>query len=206
MSYSAANFATALRQLLPRGPAWEMEPDDVRSKVLLALGTELARFDSRADELKEEADPRTALVLLSAWEALVGLPDDVVTEIPSTVTERRIAILAKLIARGGQSRQYFIDLAASLGFNVTITEYSKQVARVGQLRIGERLYGGQWAFVWQVNVDLSSPALSGWARDVVIMRVGDRVGSRLRSWNGTLLEAWIQKHKPAHTLVYFVYA
>jgi uncharacterized protein YmfQ (DUF2313 family) len=207
MSQPAEVYARMLKQLLPRGAAWELEPGDVRTQVLQAIADALARVDARADELMEEIDPRTSLELLEDWERLVGLPDDVVTEIPSDIIQRRIAIITKLLARGGASRAYFIGLAAAMGFLVTITEYGPLVARVGKLRVGERIYGSSWAYVWQVNVDLDSPALSGWAPTVEVLRVGiGRVGQRLRSRSGTLLEGVFRKLKPAHTIVQFSYS
>jgi uncharacterized protein YmfQ (DUF2313 family) len=209
MSQSAAAYARVLRQLLPTGPAWIIEPDDVRAKALLAMAEELARLDARGDQLIEEMDPRTTLELLGEWERAVGLPDDVVTEIPATITERRIAVLQKLTASGGQSRQYFIDLAATSGFNVTITEYFKDVAaaRCGTMRCGLfRVYSTDAAFVWQVNVDLSSPGLAGGLQPSVWFRCGIwRCGERLRSWNGPILEDIIRRYAPAHTTVLFVY-
>jgi uncharacterized protein YmfQ (DUF2313 family) len=205
VSYSAEAYARQLQQLLPRGPAWEMETTDVRWKLLLGFAEEFVRVESRGEDLIDEVDPRTALELLPEWETAVSLPDDIVTEIPSTVTERRIAIITKLLARGGASRAYFIALAATMGFLVTITEYSSSVFRVGH-RVGQRLYGPAWAYAWQVNVSLSSPALEGWAANEIIFRVGHRVGNRLRNWNGPVLEALFRKLKPAHTVVLFSYA
>lgn len=206
MTQPAEAYARVLRQLLPRGPAWELEPEDLRSKVLLAIGDELARAEARGEEFIEEVDPRTTLALLGEWERAVGLPDDITTEIPATVTERRIAVLQKLLARGGASRQYFIDLAALSGFIVTISEYTPLVARAGRLRAGDRLYGTDWAYAWKVNVDLSSPALEGWTGTQIRFRAGQgRAGDRLNSWNGPVLQLLFELRKPAHTIVLFEY-
>lgn len=197
-----------LRQLLPTGAAWEIEAGDVRYRALLAIAEELARIDARGEQLIEEADPRTALELLGEWERAVGLPDDVVREIPLTITERRIAILQKLTASGGQSRQYFIDLASASGFNVTITEYGASVSRCGVARCGlASTYEETAIFFWQVNVDLSSPALAGGLQPSVWAQCGvARCGTRIRSWNGPILEAIIRRYAPAHTTVLFTYA
>lgn len=210
MSLPVEVYARMLRQLLPTGQAWEIEPGDVRSGALLAIAEELARVDARGDQLVEEADPRTALELLPEWEQLVGLPDDVMTEIPATITERRIAVLQKLTASGGQSRQYFMDLAAVSGFVVTITEYFADVdaARCGTMRCGLfRVQDVDTSFVWQVNVDLTSPGLAGGLQPSVWMQCGVwRCGERLRSWNGPILEDIIRRYAPAHTTVLFSYS
>lgn len=203
----ASAYKRQLLQLLPRGAAWEIELGDVRDKFLEAIAQELARVEARGVDLFNEGDPRTALEMLPDWEQAVSLPDSIVTEIPASVTERRIAILTKLLARGGASPQYFIDLAAVMGFLITITEYTSSVARSGRLRSGDRIYGTAWAYAWKVNVDLSSPALDGWAGASIIFRSGTgRSGGRLRSWNGPVLEAVIRLRKPSHTVVLFSYS
>jgi uncharacterized protein YmfQ (DUF2313 family) len=93
-----------------------------------------------------------------------------------------------------------------MGFLVTITEYTADVARVGTFRTGSRLYGPAWAYAWKVVVDTSSPALEGWIGQSVWFRTGTgRTGERLRSWNGPVLEAVIRLRKPAHTIVLFEY-
>lgn len=207
VSYSAEAYAHQLRQLLPRGAAWVMESTDNRWKLLLGLAEELARVHGRSEDLLKEIDPRTALELLPEWEELVGLPDEIVTSIPATVVERRIAIMQKLLARGGQSRAYFIELAAASGFLATIIEYTSSVARVGRFRCGDRLYGVGWSFTWRMNVSLSSPALEGWASTVVWLRTGSgRCGNRLRGWNGPVLQLVIRRAAPAHTTVLFTYS
>lgn len=210
MSQSPESYARALKQLLPRGAAWEMELTDVRAKLLLGIADTLARVEARGEDLVRESDPRTALELLADWERAVGLPDEVVTSIPLSVTERRIAVLQKLVPSGGQSRQYFIDLAAVSGFNVTITEYGGDVAaaRCGTARCGlSRLFSTDAAFQWTVNVDLSSPGLAGGLQPSVWARCGiARCGDRIRSWNGPILEAVVRRAAPAHTTVLFTYA
>lgn len=205
-----ASYARQLKSLLPPGPIWDFSPESTLTKLLTALAQELARVDGRAVDLVDEWDPRTALELLPDYEALLGLPDEVVTEIPLTVPERRIVILGRLLARGGASRQYFIELASTYGFNVTITEYFETVnaARCGTMRCGLfRVYDAEAAFVWQVNVDLSSPGLAGGLEPSVWFRCGIwRCGERLRSWNGPVLEDIIRRYSPAHTTVLFVYS
>jgi len=199
-------YGRMLHQLLPSASIWPRGSGSALVKLLASLGGELSRIHTRADVLQDEMDPSTALELLSEFERALGLPDDCMPA-TATVPERRTAVISKLTQRGGQSRQYFVDLAASLGFIVTISEFVDEVARVGRLRCGDRLYGTAWAYVWRVNVDLSSPALAGYVSTVTWARVGTmRCGDRLRSWNGTLLECVFQRAKPAHTRVQFVYS
>lgn len=190
----AADYQFLLFNLLPCGKAWPHERDTVLATLLLALADEPTRIDARVQDLLREAYPLTAFELLADWERTAGLPDGCVSA-SSTVGERRDAVLEKLARRGGQSRQFFIDLAARLGFAVTITEY--RPPRVGVMRSGDRLYGETWRFAWLVT---------GPAETYRYFRAGGSVsGERLRSWGNDVLECVINRLKPAHTVVRFAY-
>jgi uncharacterized protein YmfQ (DUF2313 family) len=104
----------------------------------------------------------------------------------------------KLTARGGQSPQYFIDLAAQLGYAVTIDEFS--AFRCDTHRVDtEPLNSWEWDFVWRVN----APPVA-----ITYFRADEsRVGEKLVTWSGTdRLECPIRKRKPAHTIVLFNYS
>ncbi len=149
-----------LDQLLPPGLLWVRSPGSVRDNLLMGIAAESARFEELTLALIDEADPRTTSDLLDEWEAWVGLPDPCV---PPSVTlsddERRANIVARLQAVGGQSRQFFIDLAASLGFTITITEFT--TFQVGVSGAGDPVGGTAWVYAWQVNTatDPDSPIL-----------------------------------------------
>lgn len=195
----AAAYARQLKQLLPPGALWGFGEGSWLSKALLAVADELARIDTRAQSLQDEWDPRTALETLDDWERVLGLPDDCLTTIPSAASERQAAITNKLTSRGGQSRQYFIDLAAGLGYTVTITEYALQVARAGRLRAGEPCYGEAWSFAWQVNLPISPEA------DVRFRAGQGRAGDPLSGYTQLDIQCIIQRAAPAHTVVLFGY-
>ena len=114
MGLTADAYLGQVQALLPPGLAWTREQDAVLTLLLQGLAEELARVDGRADDLVDEADPRTALELLQEWEAVCGYPDECL-ESGATPQERRAAVVARLTARGGQSRAYFIALAAVPG-------------------------------------------------------------------------------------------
>lgn len=109
------DYLAQLQALLPRGAAWPRDPNAVLTQVLEALAQEPARLHAEALALLDEADPRTTAQLLYDWERVAGLPSPCVTTEQSTA-ERRNALVARLTGVGGQSRQYFIDLATRLGF------------------------------------------------------------------------------------------
>lgn len=192
---NAAAYLQQLQALLPPGAAWSRERDAVLTKVLDALAQELARIDAAAEGLVDEADPRTTAQLLADWERVAGLPDGCVVA-TQTTAERRDSLVQKIANLGGQSRQFFIDLAARLGYTVTITEF--RPFRVGVNAVGDALNGDTSIFAWQVN------APAGTIRE---FKVGESaVGDPLRSWGDELLECIIERLKPAHTHVIFAYA
>lgn len=175
---NAESYARMLKKLLPPGRLWKLVQDSWISKVFLAIGDELARVHARAQDLLLESDPRTATEMLDEWEEFLGLPDDCDSPGSMTTTERRNAATQKLVSRGGQTPQFYIDLAAAFGVpGVTIDEFQYPVMRSG-FRSGARCYGIQWAYVWTVNIPgTSNPGL----------------------------ECRIERAKPAHTIVLFNY-
>ena len=194
MKAKSEDYQRQLIDLLPPGPAWSRNPESILGKLLHGQGEELARVHNRALDLIEEADPRTTLELLPDWERVAGLPEPCVDP-PDTLDERRTALVDKLTRLGGQSRQFFIDLAAKFGFVVTITEFKPFTA--GSLA-GDPVNSEEWQYAWQVN-----------APDTTItsvFRAGQSfAGDPLRDWGNELLECLINRFKPAHTHVEFVY-
>ncbi len=177
-------YARALKLLLPRGPVWLLESGSKIDRLLFALGDEFKRLVDRAAELIEETDPRTATETLEDWERFLGLPDDIITTIPATDAERRIAITQKLISIGGQSRAYFIQVAAACGYTVTIDDSGGgSVLRSGTARSGDALGNVGNAFEWEVIVSAESAS----------------------ALTHTQFEAVINRLKPAHTTVVFDY-
>jgi uncharacterized protein YmfQ (DUF2313 family) len=194
--FTADDYTRVLSDLLPRGWAWSRELTSVQMKVLEGLAVEFARIHQRDCDLLAESYPGTALETLTDWERICGLPDPC-TGTLGTIQERRAAILAKLAMRGGQSRQYYIDVAYALGFTITITEY--QPFRVGKNRAGDYLAGEDWLFYWRVT---------SWEQNqkIYFFRTGQSVTrERLRSWGNALLECVLNAIKPAHTILHFAY-
>lgn len=193
MGLDAGAYLRQLNALLPRGDGLSREPTSVLYKLLTALADELGRFDDRMEQLKREWDPSLTLEMLPDWERVLGLPDVCITE-DQTVDQRRDAVVAKLTLLGGQSRAFFISLAASLGYTITITEFDPFVSGGGHS--GDPLYDYEWAHTWQVNS----------AEDTVVYFDCNSVCSEaLASWSNEALECAITDRAPAHTVVNFAY-
>lgn len=130
------DYAHAFLKLLPQGQAWpKLDPDSALVKTVRGLCQVWGFIDQRAADLLEiEADPRITTELLTDWERNFGLPDPCLTE-PHTVDERRFALVQRMTIEGGASREFFIDLADAIGYQITITEY--RTFQVGIDRVGD---------------------------------------------------------------------
>ncbi|MEK6788516.1 MAG: putative phage tail protein [Pseudomonadota bacterium] len=185
------DYRTLLEALLPPGPAWN--PDE---PLFAALAPTLARCHSRALDLLEEGDPRTSGELFARWEAISGLPDKCITVADMTLIQRRADLMARLLFVGSLSRQFYIELAASLGFTITIDEFEPY--RVEE-PIEQPLLGEEWYFTWQIN------SASVGAEEPFRVE-SSAVEEPLVSWSvNTVLECLINRLKPSHTYVLFAY-
>jgi uncharacterized protein YmfQ (DUF2313 family) len=172
-----AAYRRQVLALLPRGAAWE--GPNLR-KIVAAFAAEVHRIAEAGGGpggAIDEAIPATTSALLPDYERLVGLPYPGF-DLAGTDEERRADVLAVLIAQGGQSKAYFLALIAARGHvGARIVDgYRPFVA--GSL-CGTPLYGEAWAFHWRVEIAEPGPDL--------------------------LLEFLIERYRPAHTTVSFVY-
>lgn len=158
-----------------------------------AEGAALDTAQIAAELILAEADPRSTSYLLPGWERVLGLPDPCVGALP-TIEQRRDAVVAKVMMKGGQSRPFFIGLAAKLGFTITITEFS-QFSVISP--VNAPLCGWEWCFTWQVNAPINT--VRRWS-------VLSGVNEPLSTWGNQLLECAIKRFKPAHTYVQFSYS
>lgn len=194
MALSAQDYLQQLQALLPRGKAWTREAGTAMTNLLTGIAQEFARVDLRAEDLIAETDPRFTNELLTQWEAVAGLPDPCGDELGNTVELRRQVLTYKVTNIGGQSRQFYIDIAARLGFTVTITEFTPYTVDDD---VDDSIYGQEWIFAWQVNAP---------AETVREMTVDSEVDGFIRYWGNQILECNISRLKPAHTHVLFAYA
>ena len=170
---------------------------DRTGKYLSAeLGAEAAVMDAvrvSARHVLDSITPFNASVTLSDWERIY----DVTPRTGATVQERRQNVLARMAATGGLSIPYFINLAASLGYTITITE--PRAFQTGVNRCGDRLYIDGMRWVWQVNVlGVSTPKYR--------FRVGaSAAGEPLLAFGDSVLESTLKELKPAFTDCYFTY-
>jgi uncharacterized protein YmfQ (DUF2313 family) len=95
--------------------------------------------------------------------------------------------------RGGQSRDFYINLAAQLGYTITIDELAPDTT---EFDTESATTDEQWQFIFQVNASSVS---------VVDMTSEDDTEMATAVWGNQQLECGINKYKPAHTFALFSY-
>lgn len=194
MALSVAAYLAQLQALLPQGAAWPCGAGATLTQLLTALAEELSRVDQRAEDLLDEADPRTTYELLTDWERIAGLPDPC-TPAEASLDERRLSLLQRLARRGGASATYFIALAEALDYpGTTVTEFRPLtcVSDCNDFLNPAPL----WTHQWQLNLPASR---------VVAMTCASPCNASLRTWGDSTLECVVTRLKPAHTNVTFTY-
>jgi uncharacterized protein YmfQ (DUF2313 family) len=193
MSRSADDYQRSTLALLPRGMVWPRDPDSQLAKLARGWAEEMARLDARALVLREEADPRTTVETVTDWERVLGLPDPCRPILGGTLAERREDIERKLKDIPGQSRAFFIALAAEYGYAITIEEFDPfTVAGTVDMPI----LGEAWAHTWRVH----APEVP-----IEVFTTLTTCDQPLRSWHNADLECPIKALRPAHTVLQFAY-
>lgn len=180
------NHADILKLLFP------VEIEGAFSEDIAIEGKQLDSAQESAEKLLTEMFPDAAVDSITDWERTYGIIPDP----DSPLQYRRLAVLKKLRELGGLSCKYFIGLAASFGWTITIDEFLPFMC--GWNQAGDNLYISDAIWCWRVNVP-DTPVYN--------FRAGQScAGEKLIWWPAnTALEALITELKPAHTSVVFNY-
>lgn len=184
--------AELLYQLLPPECYAPDDPDLLAQ--LAATGNALDAAGASADRALAAVTPYGAGETISDWERVVGI-----TPASGAVQQQRVdAVVAKLRQMGGLSIPYFTQLAAGLGYTITISE--PQYAQAGVSRAGDAMWVQDIIWVWQVQVQGSASliyqACAGTAS----------AGDPISSFSDPVIEQVFNDLKPAFTFVYFSYS
>ncbi len=188
-----------LLALAPQGWVWPhlapAGPESQFETLFKPLAQGIAEVEATAEAMMAEIDPRTANLLLTDFERVLG-PDPCGRD-PSTLSleQRRQLAHQRWTARGGASIAYFVGLAAKRGVAITISE--NRVSQAGELVAGEELIESPEQFVWTVNLALLGEAL--------FVADDGQAGDRLYDLTLSDVECDIRRLKPAHTEVVFNY-
>jgi uncharacterized protein YmfQ (DUF2313 family) len=207
--HSAAEYALALRDLLPDGAAWPRDPTSYLMKWCAGNGKIWGDIDASAAQLlNQESDPRKAVAMLPDWNRNWGLPDPCLATPPQTIADQQAALVNKMTLVGGQSIAFFQSVAVSFGYNVTVTEHSPFTCGISQCGDTRNQAGNyRWEigpatirFYWTVNVGQTPLSWfrcgEGQCGRDPMLTIGESSGLECR------ISAWA----PAHTQVLFNYS
>ena len=210
LTATGATYRDLLLQLLPPGIGIPRDSDSRLYQVLHAIGDELARAHNRLLDVFTEMDPRTTNPAeasisdtgfggaLEDWERVLGLPDPC-SDTPlseMTVAERRRAVASKLIAQGGVTPAYFIQIAAALGYTITIDE-PLEAFRCDGPGCDAPLYNETWAFTFIVHATYD---------DEEYFRCdGPGCDAPLVDYGTDQLICLLEALKPAHTTIHWAF-
>jgi uncharacterized protein YmfQ (DUF2313 family) len=189
------DFLWQFQRLLPRGRIWHRGWGTAEAEQLLTLMPTWVRLDTRAANLIIDAFPCSTTELLPEWEATLGLPDPCTGPL-ATLQQRTAAVCGKFAARGGQSREYFIRLAASLGYQIEIETFKPFYASQGYA--GYPCYDESWAFAIRIVVEGDDTVV--WFR-----ASASAAQEPLADYLSTLVQCVIERMKPANCTIIWAY-
>lgn len=192
--FGDAEYAGALAKLMPRGRIWRGDPGSNLQALLASLAPTYTRSTQAAAQVLVDADPATTVNLLDEWEASLGLPDPCTAPSPS-LQQRRAAVRAKFGARGTLNIPFFIRLAASLGFTVTITEFMSYRA---DMACDLPDYDAAWDWAWEVT----APQVTTFYFSADQSNADDP----LETYDNSELACRMLAYAPAGTILFFAFS
>lgn len=178
--------------LLPYGTYSDSADSEVL-KDLTVQADALENCQDNADALLSECYPDETVQLLPDWESTYGITNDSSISYPARIDN----LLAAINARGSLTKDYFITLAAKLGYTVTIEEFLPFMA--GWNEAGDEIWIEDIIYVWEVVVS-NSNAVSYYFEAGISCS-----GDSLNYFSDAYLEGIFNRLKPAHAAVSFNY-
>lgn len=154
-------------------------------------GAVLDRIAASAEQLPLIISPETAGNYLVDWERVLAITPAT----DATVSERITECLFRLRALGRLDKQYYIQLAGAIGYDISITEPKPLMAN--WMEAGQSVMANEVRWIWQVTID---GGFTQYAR-AGAMAAGDPI-----MWfrDKTKLETMLEELKPAHTMVDYI--
>ncbi len=178
-SRTAEEIRDDLLSRLPEGWAWSRRSDSDLAGFLRGPAVDMAAFEAAAERMLPQSDPGAAVELLGDYERVLG-PDPCGRDTgpPLSLEERQRIARQRWTGRGRQDPAYYVQLAAGLGYTISIEEFWPSVC--GRARCGrDRLMPWGAQFYWRVTVYDAGPINS--------------------------LECVFQRQAQSHTIVVFRY-
>lgn len=185
------NHTDLLKTLLPPVSYDPQAPN--LSAELVATGNALdAAYDS-AQTILQNIIPNAG-PLLEDWERVYGTPSPCSQGIGVTRSQRVGLVNAKINEGGTFTKQKAIDIAASIGYTITIEEH--RAREYGRAKMGTQYAGRDWHFVWDVITQNNT---------ITGRKLGDAMGEAYRKWGNELLECVLRPKAQADSFVRFIY-
>lgn len=192
-------WAEAAGKLLPPGALWHLRANGVLQSLLRGMADEFARIEERSLGLYAEMNVESITELIGEWEESWGIPGEC-ENLSTTLIQRRYALAGKIASTGGQSAEYFIQVAARMGWEITIEEHVPPApGPLTEWGAGSGLTGAGWIYTWIVH----APAFL-----VDYFTAGESLaGEPLTTTEGlaALLECTLEAIAPAHAVLLFEY-
>lgn len=187
---SQSIHAELLKRLLP--PTSYDSQGEILSAELEAEGL---AFDAVAERARVAllAITPNAGELLEDWERVYGLPCDCLAAATLSRSQRLSLLIAKINEGGTFTVAKAIEIAATIGYTITITENRIREYSGGY---GLPYAGWEWNFVWDVTTTNNA---------ITNRQYGDDYGFGYREWGNELLECIIRTKAQSDTLVRFIY-
>lgn len=151
-----ADIAEVFYGLLPPGAAWRspdgaaFEAGTTLGNFWLGLSGVFAGLYRLVFSVSRESTAATLVDSLEDWEAEYGLPDPCLGE-DQSVDARLRALILKVRSKGTLTPWQFIDLAASVGYDIEIAEPDSFECGVSECAGADEI-GGPIEYYWIVTV------------------------------------------------------
>lgn len=202
----AADLLPQVIAMAPRGVIWGTDEasdgtgaSPVMRRLWTAVATWLADYYSAAFQAAAQTFPSAVTYSLADWEAEYGLPDPCTS--PASGEQGRInALRARFGAQGGASPAYFVCLAASVGYDITITEPADFICALSECGGDDTVVNANDHHEWIVHVN-SAGDIWFYAGEAIVAETP--LGGFIAA---TDLECILRRVAPSHTTLIFDYS
>ena len=196
IGYTSEEYYQHMQQLLPSGPAWELDDSTFFMELLKIASLEFARIDADIVKLINETHAQTASATLQEWFDTWGIPDECLKALTDASLEDYRNVLVNKIATLGFTFGELVELiATSLGYQgVSIETFPPLLVTS---KVNNRAYDYDWKhYFMTVTID---------ATNTQYLRANSRTSARLAVWSDQLFECLIKSLAPCHTNILFQY-
>ncbi len=192
---AVSKYDELLRKLLPPGIALDADYQCDAADLVYKTAVELHAAAELDLKLFEELDPRISTLLLSEWEASLGLPDKCSVG-AQTLAERQKNAYAKIVGSGGARRTRYLAILHALGYeNATIDRSRLWTC---EMPCDQPVFDDpQWRFIWRIDLGEDS--------NITEWTCTDPCDQHLRTWGDTFAECIILRENSIMSKVLFAY-